>query len=202
MNFQAIAIVILFLIVGAVGLTMSARFVALDLSHRGNHKFEVGTDDASIKIVFFFDYKNPASRRIYNKLLQLRGRDQDVQIVLRDLPDSSTSEVLSRVAIAAGEADNLYKGFFNHFMRMNADELDQPVSAIKARLKVDQDAIEQNMHTPKTDRLLKYNRVLAKILGYEQAPILIIDNEVIAHDGYDTNELLRIIDTKRAEKAK
>jgi hypothetical protein len=58
------------------------------------------------------------------------------------------------------------------------------------------------MHTPKTDRLLKYNRVLAKILGYEQAPILIIDNEVIAHDGYDTNELLRIIETKRVEKAK
>lgn len=202
MNFQAIAIVILFLIVGAVGLTMSARFVALDLSHRGNHTFEVGTDSASIKVVFFFDYKNSASRRIYNKLLQVRGRDPDVQIVLRDLPNSPSGEVLSRVAIAAGEASNLYKGFFNHFMRMNADELDQPVSTILAKLKVDQDVIEQNMHTPKTDRFLKYNRILAKILGYEQSPILIVDNEVMAHDGYDTNELIRIIETKRAEKAK
>ena len=196
MNAQAFVILLLILIIGGVGGYFGLNKVAGSFAEKAPIEITIGSDTASVKVVQFFDYLDPASRRIYRQLLDIRANDPDVQFVLRDLPKPGQSEALARVGLAL-KTQNLYKGIYNKFMRVNMALLEQSADVILAELKLDTNAVMEGMELSEVSAALNWNRFLAKAMGIEHAPALVIDGTVINHDGYTSKELLDLIEKAR-----
>lgn len=198
MSLRFLLFILILIAIPAFGVAIMSKPIAMHFAQQVHPSQKWGPDDADVKIVHFIDYQNPASRRIYNQLVQVKGQDPDIQIISRELPNSERSEELAKMLLALRDFD-LYQTGQNRFMYVPVDALNNNNNALAlmGTLDIDTKKYELTRGSSKLDHQILWNKALAFLFGVPNPPLLVINGRVIDHDGFDASDIRSIINSNK-----
>jgi len=159
----------------------------------------VGSPDAKVVLVEFFDYRCPYCRRIVPHLRQVLDENDDVKIVMKEYPILSQESIEGARAALAAEMQGKYEAFHFALMENPGDMTTDHILATAHQVGLDTDQLQQDMRSPKIDAALRRNFELGEQLGIGGTPSLIAGNELIP--GAVDLEMLRDLISRVREAA-
>jgi protein-disulfide isomerase len=151
---------------------------------RSPTSFVAGNPQGDVSVVAFLDYNCPYCRQGAPDLAKLIEKDNNVRLVLKELPVlGKDSEDVARIALAAIPQGK----YFELHQRLFAE----PGRATKAKalhlaseLGLDVDRLEADMDDPSVTATLLENTRLARDVGVKGVPFYLVGDEVLG-DGKD-----------------
>ena len=151
---------------------------------RSPTSFVAGNPQGDVSVVAFLDYNCPYCRQGAPDLAKLIEKDNNVRLVLKELPVlGKDSEDVARIALAAVPQGK----YFELHQRLFAE----PGRATKAKalriaseLGLDVDRLEADMDDPSVTATLLENTRLARDVGVRGVPFYLVGDEVLG-DGKD-----------------
>jgi protein-disulfide isomerase len=151
---------------------------------RSPTSFVAGNPQGDVSVVAFLDYNCPYCRQGAPDLAKLIEKDNNVRLVLKELPVlGKDSEDVARIALAAVPQGK----YFELHQRLFAE----PGRATKAKalrlaseLGLDVDRLEADMDDPSVTATLLENTRLARDVGVKGVPFYLVGDEVLG-DGKD-----------------
>lgn len=151
---------------------------------RSPTSFVAGNPQGDVSVVAFLDYNCPYCRQGAPDLAKLIEKDNNVRLVLKELPVlGKDSEDVARIALAAIPQGK----YFELHQRLFAE----PGRATKAKalhlaseLGLDVDRLEADMDDPSVTATLLENTRLARDVGVRGVPFYLVGDEVLG-DGKD-----------------
>jgi protein-disulfide isomerase len=181
-----LSLVIAHEIVGYLRFARQERGIAAHAEQifRSPTSFVAGNPQGDVSVVAFLDYNCPYCRQGAPDLAKLIEKDNNVRLVLKELPVlGKDSEDVARIALAAIPQGK----YFELHQRLFAE----PGRATKAKalrlaseLGLDVDRLEADMDDPSVTATLLENTRLARDVGVRGVPFYLVGNEVLG-DGKD-----------------
>jgi protein-disulfide isomerase len=147
-------------------------------SHAHPH---LGSPDAEIAVVEFFDYRCSFCRRMVPRLDALLENHDDVRVVLIEFPVLGPDSLRAAQASLAvwRQAPERYAGF--HAALMEADDLSAPaLVALAEEHGLDGDRLVEDMQGEAVRERLMENHRLAQELGVEGTPAFVVGDRFMA----------------------
>jgi protein-disulfide isomerase len=155
----------------------------------------LGDPQGSATVVEFFDYRCGFCRRMLPTIQALLEEDQDLRLVLKELPVLGPESLLASRAALASRAQGLYTPF--HFALLQADEITEAsVFRIAADIGVDVERLRRDMESPQIAATIEHNTKLARALGIEGTPAFVIGDALVP-GAIDRTGLEALIDSAR-----
>lgn len=193
MNFQAVIFILLIILAPVFAFLTFADDIGILIAKQPSpYVVKWGPDNARVKIVHFSDYTSNGSRRIYKQLVQLKGQNPDIQIMVREFPQSPLATNLAKMAVASA-AYNMYQDAHNRLMLIPVNDLGNKPEVLFANMNLIPADLKAGLTDEKIEHHLLWNKIIAKILGVDSPPLLIVNNRVIDHDAYDLTEMNDLI---------
>lgn len=181
-----LSLVIAYEIVGYLRSARQERGIAAHAEQifRSPTSFVAGNPQGDVSVVAFLDYNCPYCRQGAPDLAKLIEKDNNVRLVLKELPVlGKDSEDVARIALAAVPQGK----YFELHQRLFAE----PGRATKAKalriaseLGLDVDRLEADMDDPSVTATLLENTRLARDVGVRGVPFYLVGDEVLG-DGKD-----------------
>ena len=155
-----------------------------------------------VTVVEFFDYNCPYCRRMEPVLNALLRTDRKVRIVYRDWPIfGPASREASRAAIASQWQDK-HAAFHDALLASPARLDSAGIRAAAAKAKVDWPRLQRDLktHGADIDGLLARTDGIARAIGFNGTPALIIGSQVVA-GAVDLPTLRRLVAEARSKPA-
>lgn len=181
-----LSLVIAYEIVGYLRSARQERGIAAHAEQifRSPTSFVAGNPQGDVSVVAFLDYNCPYCRQGAPDLAKLIEKDNNVRLVLKELPVlGKDSEDVARIALAAIPQGK----YFELHQRLFAE----PGRATKAKalhlaseLGLDVDRLEADMDDPSVTATLLENTRLARDVGVRGVPFYLVGDEVLG-DGKD-----------------
>ena len=155
-----------------------------------------------VTVVEFFDYNCPYCRRMEPVLNALLRSDPKVRIVYRDWPIfGPASREASRAAVAS-EWQGKHAAFHGALLTSSARLDSAGIKAAAARAKVDWPRLQRELKTdgPEIDALLARTDGIARAIGFNGTPALIVGSQVVA-GAVDLPTLRRLVAEARNKPA-
>ena len=142
----------------------------------------IGSPQADITIVEFFDYACPYCKAAEPRLMALAKRDKGVRLVLKEFPIlTKQSMVAARMALAARKQGK-YGPFHLAMMRHQGQLLISDIDELAKSSGLDVARLKRDMNAPDvTDELLA-NFNLARAIRAFQTPAYIVGAHVLSSD--------------------
>jgi protein-disulfide isomerase len=159
-----------------------------------------GSLNGDVTVVEFFDARCPYCRRLEPTMADLLGRDRGVRLVYKDLPILGPASLLASKALLAAQRQGKYEALRTALMRSGAPEITQEgIRAEADRLGLDWPRLSRDMEDAAIRQQLDQNLALARKLGIEGTPAIIIGGTLIP--GATTlADLQKAVDQARATK--
>ncbi|MCL2428560.1 MAG: DsbA family protein [Alphaproteobacteria bacterium] len=143
-----------------------------------------GNTAGDVTIVEFFDTRCPYCRKLEPAMASLIARDRGVRLVYKDLPVLGPTSVLgSKMLLAAqrqsGAVPDAYAKLRSLVMNQGPDQSREALLADARRVGLDVARLEKDMDNPATQRRIDANLHLARDLGIEGTPALVIGDALI-----------------------
>jgi protein-disulfide isomerase len=141
----------------------------------------LGSPDAEIAVVEFFDYRCSFCRRMVPRLDALLENHDDVRVVLIEFPVLGPDSLRAAQASLAvwRQAPERYAGF--HAALMEADDLSAPaLVALAEEHGLDGDRLVEDMQGDAVRERLMENHRLAQELGVEGTPAFVVGDRFMA----------------------
>ncbi len=160
----------------------------------------IGNPEGDVVIVEFFDYNCGYCRKITEDLFDLTEADGNIRYVLKELPIfGQPSRFAAKAALAAGK-----QGKYSelHFALMTSGvQIDEAATlAIAASIGLDVERLKDDMLDPSLDAELERNAQLARTLGVEGTPAMVIGTAFVP-GARPYAELERLVAAARAGKS-
>ncbi len=159
-----------------------------------------GSPTGDVTVVEFFDARCPYCRRLEPSMTELLGHDRGVRLVYKDLPILGPASLLASKALLAAQRQGKYEALRTALMRNGAPEITpDSIHAEANRLGLDWPRLTRDMDDPAIAQQLDRNLTLARKLGIEGTPAIIIGGTMIP--GATTfADLQKAVDQARATK--
>ncbi len=143
-----------------------------------------GNPHGDVTIVEFFDTRCQYCRRLEPTMASLLASDHGVRLVYKDLPVLGPASVLGSRALFAAQRQSdavpgAYQKLRNALMRPGAEQSREGVLAEAKALGLDVARLERDMADPVIQRRIDANLNLARILGIQGTPALVIGDKLI-----------------------
>ena len=143
-----------------------------------------GNPRGDVTVVEFFDTRCQYCRRLEPTMASLLASDHGVRLVYKDLPILGPASVLgSRALLAAqrqGEAvPGAYEKLRTALMRPGGEQSREGVLGEAMALGLDVARLERDMADPAIQRRIDANLNLARVLGIQGTPALVIGDKLI-----------------------
>ncbi len=139
----------------------------------------VGNPKGDVTIVEFFDTRCPYCRRLEPTMASLLTEDKGVRLILKDLPVLGPASTLGARALLAAQRQDGYEKLRAALMRPGFVPSESSLATAAQNAGLDWSRLRQDMADPMIERRLSANLSLARSLGIEGTPALIVGKELI-----------------------
>lgn len=140
-----------------------------------------GNPDGDVTIVEFFDYFCGYCKRVMPALIQAMDDDPGIRFIYKEFPILGPDSVtVARIALAAHrQAPDKYEGLHVALMGSRARLNEASALLIASEFGFDAERLKVDMNLDEIDRILAFNKALAKKLGIQGTPGFVIGDQVI-----------------------
>ena len=158
-----------------------------------------GNPQGDVSIVEFFDTRCPYCRKLEPTMAELLARDHGVRVVFKDLPILGPASVLGSRALLAAQKQGGYEKLRDAIMSAPPQTTEATIQTAAQQLGLDWPRLQHDMADPAIQRRIDANLKLARTIGIEGTPALIIGRELIP-GAPDADELRSAIVKARATR--
>jgi protein-disulfide isomerase len=138
-----------------------------------------GNPQGNVTIVEFFDTRCPYCKRLEPTMAELLAHDHQIKLVYKDLPILGPASVLGTRALLAAQRQGGYEKLREAIMAAPPDTTKAIIQAAAQRLGLDWPRLEHDMDDKSIDARIEANVQLARSLGIEGTPALIIGDTLV-----------------------
>jgi len=138
-----------------------------------------GNARGDVTIVEFFDTRCPYCRKLEPTMADLLARDRGVRLVYKDLPILGPASVLGSKALLAAQKQGGYEKLRDAIMAAPPQTTKAIVQEAAQRVGLDWKRLERDMDDPAIQARINVNLQLARSVGIEGTPALVIGGELI-----------------------
>ena len=149
-----------------------------DLYHDPN-SVTVGSPEADVTIVEFFDYRCHYCKRNHPILTAYRSGNPGVKIVYKEYPILGPESVLASRAAIASRRQGKYWEFHDALMLVKGKLTEQRVFKLAAEVGLDVGRLRKDIRSPAISDVIQRNYRLAEALGVKGTPGFVIGDNVI-----------------------
>lgn len=151
-----------------------------DALYNDERDFSIGSPDAPITIVEFFDYNCGYCKRAFPDIMKLTQKNPDVRVVFKEFPIlGPASEQAARVALAS-KGDGKYFAIHQGLLNARGSVSGAALSSLIEKHGLNADEIVTRGKNKDIDAHIKDVRNLAQSLGVSGTPAFIIDNQLFS----------------------
>jgi len=143
------------------------------------HIFVAGNPDGDVTVYEFFDYKCGFCKRSLPDLLKLLEDDENIRLVLMELPLLSEGSYRAALAATAAIEQGKYFEFHTALMRVRGDYPLSVILQVAREVGLDTEKLQADMRSEAVRTALERNRGIASALGVRGTPGFIIGDAVI-----------------------
>jgi protein-disulfide isomerase len=155
-----------------------------------------GNPKGDVTIVEFFDTRCPYCRRMEPVMEQFLAQDRNVRLIYKDLPILGPASTLGSKALLASQKQNGYDKMREAVMKLPSDTTQPMIQKEAERLGLDWPQLLHDMQDPAVQQRLDANLKLARELGIQGTPALVIGSELIP-GAVGLDDLKRAVDDAR-----
>jgi protein-disulfide isomerase len=138
-----------------------------------------GNPNGDVTIVEFFDTRCPYCRKLEPSMAELLSADHGVRLVYKDLPILGPASVLGSKALLAAQKQGGYEKLRSAIMAAPPETTKAMIQDMAQRLGLDWKRLEHDMDDPSIQARINRNLELARSIGIEGTPALVIGNAMI-----------------------
>ncbi|HEY7578264.1 MAG TPA: DsbA family protein [Acetobacteraceae bacterium] len=138
-----------------------------------------GNPRGDVTIVEFFDTRCPYCRKLEPTMADLLARDHGVRVVFKDLPILGPASVLGSKALLAAQRQGGYEKLRDAIMAAPPQTTEAMIKDAAQHLGLDWTRLQHDMADPAIQRRIDANLKLARSVGIEGTPALVIGGELI-----------------------
>ncbi len=141
----------------------------------------VGSPNANVTIVEFFDYHCGYCKQFLPTVTQLLGEDKNLRLVFKEFPIlSEDSDLAAKAALAVNSIDKTkYLAFHTALMKMSTTFTNENLTAKAKEIGIGETDFKKAMASPDLDKQLTKNRELAYALNIHGTPAIIVGKELV-----------------------
>lgn len=195
---------ILYFAVAVAAVLVALRVYQLSATYREartiDAPFAIGSEQADLTVVLFFDYQCPYCKQGYATFLEAMKRDGKVRLVLRPLATQGIEkDVVSRLAIASARQGH-FLAFHDQLMASYVPLTDSVLRDFAAKAGLDFDRLTEDARAKESLNMLDANGALAVKLRIDKVPTFILGkiNYVPASRMPTVDDFLRLFAEARA----
>ena len=158
-----------------------------------------GNKDGTATIIEFYDTRCPYCRQMEPTMTRLLQRDHNVRLVYKDLPVLGPPSVIAAHALLAAQKQGGYDKLRTALMKLPPNYTKDGVLATARSLGLDDARLGKDMDDPAIAARLDANVQLARALGIDGTPALIIGDTLIP-GAVDMAELEKDVAAVRAAR--
>jgi protein-disulfide isomerase len=134
-----------------------------------------GNPRGDVTLVEFFDLRCGFCKRQHGEIEALLRRDGNLRLVRKDLPVLGPASLAASRALLAAQRQGRYHEYHDALMRLRGEPTEAALQAEAQRLGLDWPRLRREMDAPDIARRLERNLDLARRLGIEGTPALLVD---------------------------
>ncbi|MGH7153759.1 MAG: DsbA family protein [Acetobacteraceae bacterium] len=138
-----------------------------------------GNPHGDVTIVEFFDVRCPYCRKMEPDMARLLGDDHGVRLVYKDLPILGPASILGSRALLAAQKQGGYESLRTVLMQAPPQITEASIQAAAEKAGLDWPRLKQDMADPAIQKRLNANLDLARDLGIEGTPALVVGKQFI-----------------------
>ena len=138
-----------------------------------------GNPQGDVTIVEFFDTRCPYCRRMDPVMDSFLAKDHNVRLVYKDLPILGPASVLGSKALLAAQKQDAYGKMREAVMKLPPDTTSSQIEATARGLGLDWPRMARDMADPAVQARIDANLKLARGLGIQGTPALVIGNDLV-----------------------
>jgi protein-disulfide isomerase len=138
-----------------------------------------GNPQGDVTIVEFFDTRCPYCRKLEPAMAELLMHDHGVRLVYKDLPILGPASVLGSKALLASQKQGGYEKLRAAIMTAPPQTTKATIQDAAQHLGLDWHRLEHDMDSPAIQARIDANLTLARTIGIEGTPALVIGGEMI-----------------------
>jgi protein-disulfide isomerase len=138
-----------------------------------------GNKNGTATIIEFYDTRCPYCRQMEPTMTRLLRQNPDVRLVYKDLPILGPPSVIAAHALLAAQKQGGYEKLRTALMNLPPDYTKDEVLATARKLGLDDVRLAKDMDDPAIAARLDANLQLARALGIDGTPALIIGDTLI-----------------------
>ncbi|EJW21833.1 hypothetical protein IMCC14465_02270 [alpha proteobacterium IMCC14465] len=151
-----------------------------DALYNDKRDFSVGSPDAPITIVEFFDYNCGYCKRAFPDIMKLTQKNPDVRVVFKEFPIlGPASEQAARAALAS-KSEGKYFAIHQGLLNARGSVSGAALSSLIEKHGLNADEVVTRGNDKDIDAHIKDVRNLAQKLGVTGTPAFVIDNQVFS----------------------
>ena len=143
------------------------------------NSFTVGSAEADVTIVEFFDYRCPYCKRALSTVMTTIERDPNVRMVFKEYPILGEDSVIAARAAIASMRQGKYLEYHNALMQTRGNLDQAAVLQVAAEVGLDTKVLQVDMNRPEVSDIISANRGLAQTLGVTGTPAFIIGDTLV-----------------------
>lgn len=156
---------------------------AIILAHRGALVSPddpvAGNKDGAVAVVEFYDTRCPYCRQMEPTMATFLRQNHDVRLVYKDLPILGPASVLAARALLAAQKQGGYDKLRAALMQAPPDFTKDGILGLARKVGLDAARLDRDMADPAIETRLKANLGLARALGIDGTPALVIGDQLI-----------------------
>jgi len=138
-----------------------------------------GNPVGDVTVIEFFDTRCPYCRKFDPIMASLLAQDHGVRLVYKDMPILGPASLLSAKALLAAKRQGAYEPLREAVMQAPPDATKESLRALAEKLKLDWPRLERDMDDPAIAAQLQANVSLARDLGVQGTPALVIGQTLV-----------------------
>jgi protein-disulfide isomerase len=156
-----------------------------------------GNPRGDVTIVEFFDVRCPYCKQLHPAMDALLRRDANLRVVLKDLPILGPGSVLASRALLAAHRQGRYAALYDALLPLRGEPTEAVIRQQAERIGLDWTRLRRDMDDPAIQRRIDQNMALARQLGIEGTPALVIGDRLVP-GAVDAATLERMVAEQRA----
>lgn len=156
-----------------------------------------GNQRGDVTIVEFFDARCGYCKQLHPTMEALLRRDANVRVVMKDLPILGPNSVLASRALLAAQRQGRYQPLYDALLTLRTEPTEAVLRQQAERVGLDWARLRREMDDPAIERRLQSNLRLARTLGIEGTPALVI-GEALVPGAVDLPTLERLVAEARS----
>jgi protein-disulfide isomerase len=138
-----------------------------------------GDLNGDVTIVEFFDTRCPYCRKMEPVMESFLAQDHKVRLVYKDLPILGPASVLGTKALLAAQKQDAYAKMRDAVMKLPPDTTLPQIESTARGLGLDWPRMQKDMDDPSVQARIDANLKLARALGIQGTPALVIGNDMV-----------------------